>query len=574
MGCAIDLASARRCLCVTRPSGPGGDRCPGRGPGRARQRRAGLRDRPEAGRANGVARLPRRCGRPPAGRGARRRRLPRGEARQRLPAEGGRREVRPCAGALDAAGAAERQRLRPGHPRERLRLPADPGRHQARDLRPPAVRRHDGPAGRRPARPPLRRPDADPDRVRRLRLRRSGRAAERDLDPRQPDGLHGRRREHARHRLLWRRLRLLRAAPVARRLRRDRDDRPPALGRRRQGRDDGDLLRRDQPALHGRDEPAEPRCDLADVGDRQHPDDALSGRDPQHGIRARVGQGADPRRAARVARRRPALGLSADPERRRDLQGQPGPPSGGREPAPQGPRERPLQAEGRRPALPGHLRRPDQGADLHGLPVDRRADRRALPDPGFEVHRHQPQVVHVHERHPRRLARPGDLQPLVRLPEALRRQASADQQLRRDPGRRPGHLPGGHGHLRGDAAAGPDPAPADLPGGAAGVRGDEAGPGHVRQRRRPQSRDSRSPASRSRSRASRRPGPRAGPGSSTATAGSRTAARAAARRAPSTGTRGRPRRRTSAATPPPADSGRRSRTISGSSGPGEQRFPT
>ena len=58
-----------------------------------------------------------------------------------------------------------------------------------------------------------------------------GRARKRDLDHRQPDGLHGRRRQHARHRLLGRRLRLLRAAAEPRRLRRRRDGRPPALGR-------------------------------------------------------------------------------------------------------------------------------------------------------------------------------------------------------------------------------------------------------------------------------------------------------------------------------------------------------
>ena len=55
---------------------------------------------------------------------------------------------------------------------------------------------------------------------------------------RQPARLRGRRRQHARHRLLGRRLRLLRAAAVARRLRRDRDRRPPALGAAQQGRDD------------------------------------------------------------------------------------------------------------------------------------------------------------------------------------------------------------------------------------------------------------------------------------------------------------------------------------------------
>ena len=74
-------------------------------------------------------------------------------------------------------------------------------------------------------------PDADADRVLGLRLRRPGRPAERDRDPRQPHGLHRRRRQHARHRLLGRRVRLLRAAAEPRRLRRHRDDRPPALGR-------------------------------------------------------------------------------------------------------------------------------------------------------------------------------------------------------------------------------------------------------------------------------------------------------------------------------------------------------
>ena len=82
--------------------------------------------------------------------------------------------------------------------------------------------------------------------------------------------------EHARHRLLGRRLRLLRAAAVARRLRRDRDRRPPALGRARQGRDAGHLLRRHQPALRRRHPAAEPRGDHAALGDRQHPDHALS----------------------------------------------------------------------------------------------------------------------------------------------------------------------------------------------------------------------------------------------------------------------------------------------------------
>ena len=131
-----------------------------------------------------------------------------------------------------------------------------------------------------------------------------GRAPERDIDHRQPDGLHGRRRQHARHRLLGRRLRLLRAAAEPRRLRRRRDDRPPAVGAEQRSRDDGDLLRRDQPALHGRHPAAGPGRDLAALGDRQHPDDALPGRHPQHRVRARMGQRAGPRRRSGV--RRPA----------------------------------------------------------------------------------------------------------------------------------------------------------------------------------------------------------------------------------------------------------------------------
>ena len=60
---------------------------------------------------------------------------------------------------------------------------------------------------------------------------------------------------------------------------------------------------------------------------------------------------------------------------------------------------------GGRPARPGHVRQQDQRADVHGLPVGGRADRRALRRSGPALHRHDPQVVHVHQRRPRRLAR-------------------------------------------------------------------------------------------------------------------------------------------------------------------------
>ena len=132
----------------------------------------------------------------------------------------------------------------------------------------------------------------DADRVLGLRVRRPGRTGQRHRRAREPDGLRGRRREHARHRLLGRRVRLLRAAAEPRRLRRDRDDRPPTVGAGSQGRDDGHLVRRDQPAVHGAARPARPRGHLAAVGPRRHRDDALSGRHPQHRLRGRLGAAA------------------------------------------------------------------------------------------------------------------------------------------------------------------------------------------------------------------------------------------------------------------------------------------
>src|SRR5205085_1143075 len=85
----------------------------------------------------------------------------------------------------------------------------------------------------------------------RIRLRQPRRPEQRHLRRREPDGLRSGRREHARHRLLGRGVRLLRAAPEPGRLRRDRDRRPAAVGGGAQGGDDGDLLRRHQPAVHG-----------------------------------------------------------------------------------------------------------------------------------------------------------------------------------------------------------------------------------------------------------------------------------------------------------------------------------
>ena len=140
--------------------------------------------------------------------------------------------------------------------------------------------------------------------------------------------------------------------------------------------------------------------------------------------------------------------------------------------------------QGGRPAVADHVRQQDQGADLHGLPVDRRADGRALPDARLSPDRHEPQVDHVHQRDPRRLARSGDVEPLVRLPPALRRQGGADHPLRGRQGR--------GGPVIYQAAMGiagvtlpprPDPGAADLRERARGVREAPSGPDPVRQRR-------------------------------------------------------------------------------------------
>ena len=81
-----------------------------------------------------------------------------------------------------------------------------------------------------------------------------------------------------------------------------------------------------------------------------------------------------------------------------------------------------------------------------------------------------PRKWFVHQRDARRLARPGDLQPVVRLPAALRRATGADRELRGHPRRRARDLSGGDGHHGRDDAARPDPAAAHVLDRAVGVR--------------------------------------------------------------------------------------------------------
>ena len=269
-------------------------------------------------------------------------------------------------------------------------------------------------------------------------------------------------------------VRLLRAAAEPRRLRHRRDGRPSALGRPQQGGDDGHLLRRHQPAVHRSDTAAEPGRDCAPLGDRPGADDALSGRHAQHGVRLRVGAGADARGAAgrprRSQQRCAVLGRPARRRGRHDLPGQSGAAPRGRRPRAEDPRQRPLRPRGRRPPLAAHVRRQDRRAGLHGLPVDRRADRRPLPDAGEAHDRDRQEVVHVHERHPRGLAQPRDLQPPLRLLQHLRGAAgAADRPNGLHQRSRAGDLPGDLRHRRArrvaaahDVAARPDPGNADL----------------------------------------------------------------------------------------------------------------
>ena len=161
-------------------------------------------------------------------------------------------------------GAVGSEHLQPGNPGQRIHVSDDARRHAAVDRRAPA----DQPGGRARRAVDVPLPDApdprravgelhgavsDADRVLGIRLCEPGRAGKRHRGGRQPDGLCRGRREHARDRLLRRGFRLLRKAAEPRRLRRDRNDRAPALGASQQGGHARHLLRRHQPAVHGAD---------------------------------------------------------------------------------------------------------------------------------------------------------------------------------------------------------------------------------------------------------------------------------------------------------------------------------
>ena len=234
-------------------------------------------------------------------------------------------------------------------------------------------------------------------------------------------------------------------------------------------------------------EPARARGHLAAVDPRRHRDDALSGWRAQHGLRGRLGATAPGGSRTGRTPQRAALGVPADPKWRHDVQGQSGAPRRGRQPELEDRRQLTLRRGCRRPPRPRQLREQDQGAGLHGVPVGRRADGRALPRARAPLHRHDSEVVHVHQRRAHRLDRPRHLQPLVRLLGIVRRAPGADRERRGHPGGRARRLPNRDGPPEdrpGHDAGRPRPADPDLQRGADRVREASGGAGAVRQRRR------------------------------------------------------------------------------------------
>ena len=187
-------------------------------------------------------------------------------------------------------------------------------------------------------------------------------------------------------------------------------------------------------------------------------DDAVPGRDPQHRLRARRG-----RRTASTTRkpasrdRRPGVGARAHPRRRPDLQGQPGAARRGGRPARKMRAQQLLRPEGRRPALAADVRAQDHVAGVPRLPVDRRADRRPLPDarrrasPARRASGSRSRTARTSTRSTRRRSSAGTTS------SSCTSRAARRSSRRRSARARAGDLPGGDGRRRRDAARRPDP---------------------------------------------------------------------------------------------------------------------
>ena len=183
------------------------------------QRRAGRGDRRDAGRDRPCSATPTATRSPPTGRRARAARCSATCRRARLRRARRRRPQSDPVTVSSPTDTPAAVALLRAAPRRRLRLPQDPRRHAPVDQRQAARARR-------------RRARTRPSSSTRATTRRTPTAASPRRGIAQLLGLRDRRREPARHRLLGRRVRLLRAAAVARRLRRDRDRRRAAVGRR------------------------------------------------------------------------------------------------------------------------------------------------------------------------------------------------------------------------------------------------------------------------------------------------------------------------------------------------------
>ena len=152
------------------------------------------------------------------------------------------------------------------------------------------------------------------------------------------------------------------------------------------------------------------------------------------------------RRRAGRPDRRAAVGLQAHPAGRQDLQAQPGAARRGAEPDRKGARATPTTCpRWRDPLDPITFVHKIKAAVFMACQWEDEQTGGHCADLAAGLHRHQPQVVHLHQRRPHRLARPGDVQPLVRLPVAVRRPPGARDQLRPRADRRAALLRRGDG---------------------------------------------------------------------------------------------------------------------------------
>ena len=260
-----------------------------------------------------------------------------------------------------------------------------------------------------------------------------------------------------------RRLRLLRAAAEPRRLRRRRDHRPAAVGPAPQGRDDGHLLRRHQPAVHRPDPAAEPGRDRA----------ASRSSTPRRRrcIRAASSTPGSPSPGRRSA--------STTPSPRRPPAASPGPTSG--------------SSRATRPARPTRCSTPRRWTSwprsarttttCRPLPIRCRRSRSSTRStcrcswpasgptsrpaataptwPSTSPGRHRKWFTFTNGTHVDSLA-PETFNRWYDFLELYVAQQAPIVNSARHPRGRARDLPGGDGDHRGDAAARPDPAPADL----------------------------------------------------------------------------------------------------------------